>query len=96
VSIDQLVIDPVAAALRKLVDVEFACGKHHFACVAVDLIAIDVDVREIVVGADFLDLAERVFERFHIPQADVLQRWLVVRGIGRTYGNFCRKLMLRE
>ena len=51
---------------------------------AVDLVAIDVDVGEVVVGADLLDLAQRVLQRAPVPQPDVLQRFLVVLRVQRV------------
>ena len=56
VGVDQFFVDPVAAALRKLVDVQLTGGEHYLASGAVDFVAIDVDVGKIVIGADFLDL----------------------------------------
>jgi hypothetical protein len=96
VGVDELLVDPVAGGFRKLLDVELAGGEHHFAGDAVDFVAIDVDVGKVVVGADFLDLAERVLERVPVPQADVLQRGLVVFGIGGVDGGFGGELVLRE
>ena len=78
VGVDQLFVDPVAAAFGELVDVEFAGGEHDLALFAVDLVAIDVDVGEVVVGTDLLNLAERILERAPVPQADVLESGLVI------------------
>ena len=58
--IDQLLVDPVAAALGQLLDIQFARREHHLTDRAVNHIAIDVDVRKIVVGTDFLNLSQRV------------------------------------
>ena len=74
VGVDELLVDPVAAALRQFVDVQLARGEHHLAGRAVDFIAIDVDVGKVVVGADFLNLTQRVLQRTPVPQPDVLQR----------------------
>ena len=52
--VDQLFVDPVAAALRKLVDIEFAGREHDFARGAVEVIAIDVDVGKVVIGTNLL------------------------------------------
>ena len=70
VRVDELFIDPVAAALGKLFDIQLAGGEHHLAHVAVDLIAIDIHVREIVIGADFLDLPQRILQGMPVPQPD--------------------------
>ena len=94
--VDQLLVDPVAAALRQLVHVQLASREHHLPHRAVDLIAVDVDVGEVVVRADLLDLAQRVLQRAPVPEADVLQRRLVVRGVERFDARFRRERALRE
>ena len=81
--IDQLLVDPVAAACRQLVHIQLAGGEHHLADGPADLIAIDVDVGKVVVGANFLNLAQRVLQRVPIPQPDVFERRLVVRRVNR-------------
>src|SRR5260370_23692674 len=96
VRIDKFLVDPIAAALRELIDVYLAYGKHHLTHCAVDFIAIDIDIGEVVVGADFLNLTQSVLERAPVPQPDVLQRSLIVRRIGRLDGRFSRKFALRE
>ena len=73
VGINQLFVDPVAAALGQFVDVQLARSEHHLAQGAIDYIAIDVDIGKVVVGTDFLNLPQRVLQRLPIPQADVLQ-----------------------
>ena len=94
--VDQLLVNPVAAALRELIDVQLARGEHHFASRAVDVISINVDVGKVVVGADFLNLAQRVLKRVPVPQPDVLKRSLIVRRIGRLDGGLSGKLALRD
>ncbi len=94
--VNQLFVDPVPAALRELVDVQFAGGEHHLAHVAVDFITVNVDVGKVVVGADFLNLTQRVLECMHVPQPDVLKRRLIVGGIGRLDGRLSGKLALGE
>ena len=81
VGVDELFVDPVAAALRQLVDVELARREHHLPDRSVHLVAVDVDVGEVVVGADLLDLPQRVLQRAPVPQPDVLQRRLIVWGV---------------
>ena len=61
-------------------DLEGPVGKtqstvsHHLALLAVDAIAIVVDVDKIVVGADLLDLSERFEQRLMIPEPHVVDR----------------------
>ena len=81
--IDQLFVDPVAAALGQLVHIQLAPGEHDLAHGAVDLIAIDIDIWKVVVSPDLLNLAQRILQRPPIPQPDVLERRLVICGIGR-------------
>ncbi len=94
--VDELLIDPVAAALRKLVNIQFARGEHDLAHFAVNLIAINVHIRKIVIGADFLDLAQRVLQGAPIPQPDILKRWLIVCAIQGVNGGFGGELTLRN
>ena len=58
--------------LRELIDVQLACGEHYLTHGAVDFITIDVDVGEVVVGADFLNLSQGVLKCAPVPQVDVL------------------------
>ena len=94
--VDQLLVNPVAAALRELVDVQLARGEHHLANHAVDFIAINVDVGKVVVGADFLNLTQRVLECAPVPQPDVLKRSLIIRRVGRRNVRLSGKLALRD
>ena len=95
-SVDQLLVDPVAAALRELIDAQFARSEHHLACRAIDLITINVDVGKVVIGADFLNLTQRVLEGVPVPQPDVLQRSLIVGRVSRFDRRLSRKLALRD
>jgi len=45
---------------------------------------------------DLLNLAQRVLERLHIPQADILQRKLIVGRIGCINGRLGGKLAQQE
>ena len=83
VGINQLLIDPIAAALRQLIHVELACGQHHLAHGAADLVSIDVDIRKVVVGADLLNLTQRILQRAPVPQPYVLERRLVAARLDR-------------
>ena len=65
--VDKLLINPIATALRKLVNVQLARGEHHLASHAVDFIAINVDVGKVVVGTDLLDLPQSVLQRMPVP-----------------------------
>ena len=76
--VNELLVDPVAAALRQPIDVQLADCEHHLTHAAVHLIAIDVDIGEVVVGANLLNLAERVLQRPPVPEPDVLERVLIV------------------
>ena len=96
VGVGEALVDPVAAADGELFDVELAGGEHDLASGAVDVVAVDVDVGEIVVGADLLNLAESVLEGAPVPEADVLQGGLVVGGVGCFDGGFGGKLLLVE
>ena len=67
---------PVALGLLEL---QLAAGQHDLALDVVDLVAIRVDVGEVVVAADRLELVERVAERPVVPQPGVAERVRVVR-----------------
>jgi hypothetical protein len=96
VGVGEALVDPVAGADGELVNVEFASGEHDFAGGAVDVVAVDVDVGKIVVGADFLNLAERVLKGVPIPEADVMEGGLVIGGVGCLDGGFGGKFLLME
>ena len=59
-------------------------------------VAVDVDVGKVVVGANLLNLAQRVLQRMPVPEANVLQSGLVVGWIGCADGGLGGKLALRE
>src|SRR5262249_4757547 len=50
---------------------------------SVYLIPVDIDIREVVVGADFLNLTQRILQRAPVPETDVLQRLLIVLRVHR-------------
>jgi hypothetical protein len=56
---------------RQALRVQLARREHDLPVLAVDQVPVDVDRREVVVGADFLDLAEGVEQRLSIPEPDV-------------------------
>ena len=91
VGVDQLLVDPVAAALRQLLHVEFACGQHHLADRTADLISIDVDIGKVVVGPDLLNLAQRILQRAPVPQPYVVERGLIIRRLHRLDSGVGRK-----
>ena len=94
--VDQLLVDPVAAALGQLLDVQLARRQHHLAHGAVEVVAIDVDVGKVVVSANLLLLAQGVLQRVPVPQADVLQRGLIVGRVGGIDRGLGGKLALGE
>ena len=94
--VNQLLVDPVAAALGQFLDVELARGDHHLLHRSVDHVAVDVDVGKIVVGADLLDLPQGVLQRAPVPQPDVLERQLVVGQVECLERGVGRKRMLRD
>ncbi len=76
--VDQLLVDPVAAALRQARDVQLAYRQHHLAHRAIDLVAVDVDIGEVVVAPNDLCLAERLEQGPVVPQPQVGERRRVV------------------
>ena len=75
-------VDPHLGRRRQLCDIEFARRNHDLAFDAVDLIAVDIDIAEGVVGAQALDLLQLGFERAPIPDARIAQRGCVFLEIG--------------
>ena len=73
-------VDPGAVGQRR--GIELARREHHLAQLAVDLVAVVVHRREVVVGADLLDLAERLEQRLVIPQPHVVERRAVLVDVG--------------
>ena len=67
VGIDQLFVDPVAAALGQFFHVQLARAQHHLAQLAVDYVTVNVNIGKVIVGADFLNLAQRVLQRLPVP-----------------------------
>ena len=65
--------------------VELADREHDLADVVAQLVAVRVDVEEVVVLAHGLELVERVAERAVVPQAGVQERVLVLldRSLGQ-------------
>ena len=95
-AIDQLFVNPIAATLRKFFDIQFARAEHHFTGCAVDFIAVNVDIREVVVGADFLNLTQRILEGAPVPQPDILERSLIICGVGGRNVRLSGKFTLRD
>ena len=98
--------DPVAVGERQpLVDpravgqaraVQFARREHHLPVLAVDEVAVVVDRHEVVVRADFLDLAERVQQRLVVPERHVLERERVAREVAPRQQGVPRQLPVRH
>jgi hypothetical protein len=63
---------PWAAVLP--VGVDLADRDHHLAPVAVDRVAVDVDVGEVVVLGDGLEVADAGPQHLGVPEADVVDR----------------------
>ena len=72
--VDKLFVDPIAGLFRQFRLVDLARGQHHLPLFARDDIAIHVNIGEVVIGADGLNLRERVLQSVPIPQANVVQR----------------------
>ena len=94
--VDEFLVDPVTAGFGQFLYAHLAGGEHDLADLSVDLVAVEVDVGEVVVGTDFLNLAEGVLEGVPIPEADVLEGDLVVSGIGGFEGGLRRELVLHQ
>ena len=76
--VNELFVDPVATACRQLVDVQLARRKHHLTNRAADLVSVNVDVGKVVVGPNFLNLAQRVLQSARVPQTDIFERGLII------------------
>ena len=75
---------------------ELARREHQLAIVAVDDVAVVVDVLELVVRADLLQLRERPQQRAVVPEPDVLERRLVARQRARVERLVGGKLFLLD
>ena len=80
----EVLVDP--GAVRQAFGIQLARREHHLTQLAVDRVAIVVDRREVVIGAQLLDLAEGLEQRLVIPQAHVLDR------VGVAVDVFARQL----
>ena len=69
----QALVHPGAGVVGEERGVDLARGEHHLAASAGQVVAIDVDVVELVVGADQLQLAVGVEQRLRVPEPDVLE-----------------------
>ena len=63
----QMQVDPGLRVGRQQRGIELARREHHLLIGAVEMVAIDVDVEELVVGADFLQLRIGVEQRLPVP-----------------------------
>ena len=91
---DQPLVDPGAVGQRRRV--QLARRQHHLPVLAVDLVAIVVDRHEVVVGADLLDLAERLEQRLVIPQPHVVERFAVGLDVGARQRRLAGQLALLD
>ena len=82
VGVDEPLVDPARGA-RVLVEGQLASREHDLRQLAVDLVAVRVDVEEVVVLADRLELVEGVAERPVVPEPGVVERVLVLLDRGR-------------
>ncbi len=64
--------------LGRAAGIQLAGREHHLPELAVDDVAVVVHRREVVVGADLLDLPERLEQRLVIPETHVVERVAVV------------------
>ena len=79
VSEEHMEVDPGLGVGRKeRRRVELAGRQHHLLIRAVELVAIDVHVMELVVGPDLLQLSVGVHQRLPVPQPDVVDGRAVV------------------
>ena len=69
--IDQPVVNPITRTCRQLFDVDFSGCEHCADGLAVHDVTVDIDIREVIVRADFLNLAKRILQRLPIPQTHV-------------------------
>ena len=73
--VDEVWIDPTGAGLNgQLVDVDLPWRKQDLFDLAVDDIAIDVDVGETVVGTQRLYLSDGIGESPPIPEANIIHQ----------------------
>jgi len=66
-----MLVDPRLRLIREPVDVHLTKRDEHLALGAVDRVAVDVHVREVVVGSDTLQLLVRLLDDTGVPQAHV-------------------------
>ena len=90
----QPLVDP--RSIRHALGVELAHRQHHLARLAVDQVAIVVDVHEIVIGPDLLDLRERLQQRTAFPETHVLDRAGVLDDVVRRELRVARQLALLD
>ena len=70
VGVHEVRVQPVVDG-RVPVERHLAPGQHHLALLAIDEVAVDVHVHEVVVLADRLELVQRRAQRSVVPQAGV-------------------------
>src|SRR5258705_9477031 len=82
-SVDKLLIDPIPIGCRKFCVINLSRRDHHLSGLSRDCVAVDIDIRKVVVSAYRLNLLEGVLQGSPIPQADVFEAVTIVRQIQR-------------
>ena len=79
--VDEFLVNPRARLLRELADIQLARGEHHLPGLSANFVAININVLKIVVGANLLYLSQGVAQGRPIPEADVVERRLIVSNL---------------
>src|SRR5207245_118421 len=95
VGVDEVRVDPVAARVGELPDIELTRCQQHLAELAIDLVAVDVCVLECVVLTESLDLGDGVMKRTPVPEANVIKSRFVFRDIDTGF-QLCRVLLFGD
>ena len=69
---EHMAVDPRLGVGGSSAGLELAGRQHHLLIGAVELIAIDIHVMELVVGSDLLQLSVRIHQRLPVPQANIV------------------------
>src|SRR6266576_176706 len=92
--VDQPFVDPVAR--RKFAVVYLARRNHHLSYVAGCLVAINVNIGEIIVSTDSLNLFKRVPQCLPVPEPNVFEGRAVSGEVKRLYGTLGLKIALLD
>ena len=90
----QPLVDPRSRG--QTLGIQLARAEHDLAVLPVDRVAVVVDRDEVVVGADLLDLAERVEKRLLVPERHVLERGGIRVDVRAREQRVTRELALRD